>query len=345
MNKQPTDDARFLELLERWLNGAFDRADERELHALSESDAFRREAWEGFSTLPETAHETYLTEIRRRLKAKDPARRIPLAAWMAAAAALALVVAAVWFWPGTPPVADSASTAQAVEKTAAPAPGNASTTNDVAAAEPAPESAGSSPLPVASAPSPRLSAKESPQPDAEIVAATSDDVAGQDEAPAKSEQAAGRARPEIQPEQQRAGAAAPPPASVPAFDRATAREMAKPAVAEQEPLARKKADSASAADLARTATALPTPEPAGGWENFRDYLRRNARLPEAARNNNISGSVRLQFTVGPDGKPASVQFLQKLGYGCEEEAERLVRRFDWAPPGAAPVVVDVPFRQ
>lgn len=347
MNKQPTDDARFLELLERWLNGAFDRADERELHALSESDAFRREVWEGFSALPETAHETHLAEIRRRLKAKTPARRVPIGAWMAAAAALALVVAAVWFWPGTPPVADSAPTAQVVEKTATPVPDGAGTTNDLAAAEPPPETTASAPSPTPTTPSAQPLAKQTPQPDAGIFAATSEEAVGLDDVPAKTEQAAGRARPDIQPVQQNAGVAAPPPAAVPAFDRAAApaREMAKPVMDDLEPLARKKADRARTAEPTRTTGAMTTAGPAGGWENFRDYLRRNARLPEAARNNNISGSVLLQFAIGPDGKPVQVQFLRKLGHGCEEEAERLVRLFDWAPPGAAPVVVDVPFRQ
>ena len=346
MNKQTTDDARFLELLERWLNGAFDRADERELHALSEKDAFRREAWEGFSALPETEHEANLARVRRFLQNKNRSRRVPLGAWMAAAAALALVVAAIWFWPHTIPVSDTAPVAQSVEKPTTETSDPGPSTNGIAAAEPAPETSASGPAPGgATAPPIRTkSAPDAPRPDAEALADVMDEAADQSKVPASAGQGAGLARPEAKSVQQEADAVTPSPATAPVFERAAARETAKPAVTEPTALPSKKADSALQ-DIARTMGGTPPSGPAGGWDNFREYLRRNARLPDAARNNNVSGSVRLQFTVGSDGKPARVQFLQKLGYGCEEEAERLVRQFDWAPPGNTPVLVEVPFRR
>ncbi|MBL7798920.1 MAG: energy transducer TonB [Saprospiraceae bacterium] len=346
MNKQTTDDARFLELLERWLNGAFDRADERELHALSEKDAFRREAWEGFSALPEAEHEANLARIRRRLQDKNHRRRVPLGAWMAAAAALTLVVAALWFWADTTPVSETAPVAQSVEKTSVETSDTGPSANDLATAAPAPESSASGPAPAgAVARPPRTeSAENTPRPETEILADVLNEAADQSEAPAKAEQGAGLARPEAKSVQQEADAVALPPAAAPVFERAAAGETAKPAVAEPTALPRKKADSALQ-DIARTTGGALPAEPAGGWDNFREYLRRNARLPEAARNNNVSGSVRLQFTVGSDGKPDNLKFLQKLGYGCEEVAERLVRQFDWAPPGNTPVLVEVPFRR
>lgn len=346
MNKQTTDDARFLELLERWLNGAFNRADERELYALSEKDAFRREAWEGFSALPETEHEANLARVRRRLQDKNRRRRVPIGAWMAAAAALTLVVAALWFWPDTTPVSETAPVAQSVEKTTTETSDAGPSANDLAAAAPAPEAStsGRAPAGAVARPLRTESAENTPRPDAEILADVMDEAADPSEAPAKAEQGAGFARPEAKSVQQEADAVAPPPTATPVFERATAGETAKPVVAEPTALPRKKADSALQ-DIARTTSGTPPTGPAGGWDNFRDYLRRNARLPDAARNHNVSGSVRLQFTVGSDGKPAQVQFLQKLGYGCEEEAERLVRQFDWAPPGNTPVLVEVPFRR
>jgi TonB family protein len=82
--------------------------------------------------------------------------------------------------------------------------------------------------------------------------------------------------------------------------------------------------------------------PQGGWDVFNDYLRRNARLTNAARNNNVSGTVSLQFDVTPEGKAVNIKVLKSLGYGCDEAAEELVRNFNWEP-GASPITVDIPF--
>ncbi|MEQ1746486.1 MAG: hypothetical protein ABMA02_13735, partial [Saprospiraceae bacterium] len=117
MNHPHTDDARFLELLERWLTGAFDRADERELHALAEADDFRREAWAGLSALPEAEHGMHLARLRQRFQGKKNARRVvPFGIW-ASAAALLLVAVALYFWPESP-VREQQPIAQSTDKTA-----------------------------------------------------------------------------------------------------------------------------------------------------------------------------------------------------------------------------------
>jgi hypothetical protein len=101
MNRHTTtDDARFLELLERRHTGAFTAANERELHVLLQGDPFLREAWEGYLALPEADHAVYLARIRRRLRGAAQRRRLPFVLWMSAAAAvMALLATAVYFWP------------------------------------------------------------------------------------------------------------------------------------------------------------------------------------------------------------------------------------------------------
>ncbi len=345
MNKQTTDDARFLELLERWLSGAFNRADERELHVLTETDAFRREAWEGFSALPETEHAVHLADIRRRLYAKRPARRVPLGAWLSAAAALVLVAAAIYFWPKTDPK-DPTPAAQTAENT------TPDTSGDIAAAPNPSEARSVSPSEGPAAPAQRSerSAKAAPPPEQDDLAAADmvkDEEKLADEAPAATREIGASAPGRMQQAQptQAQDVASGVPAVNTAADKSPAAESAKPAAPATPFPMKKKADSVFPSDLPKAVATSPAAGPSGGWDAFREFLRRNARLPEAARNNNVSGSVRLQFSVGPDGKPANVQVLQKLGYGCDEEAERLVRLYDWAPPGAAPVVVEVPFRR
>jgi TonB family protein len=333
MSRHTSDDARFLELLERWQTGAFNHADERELHALAESDDFRREAWEGFSALPETQHEAYLERLYERLRPRSGAKRIVLGMWMAAAAALVLVVAAVFFWP-EPTERDAQPIAQSTEVAPVP-PGNTPTPTDAdtySKAKPAGPSSGPA------AARPRSEPTSGPGDIAlqdDVVPATKDKTESK---PAESAPEvaldADAAKMVLAEESARPQPAAPPPAaSKKAQEQAAGMEKARTTGATP---ARKATDSA------KPVAAIPDSEPVGGWDNFQLYIRRNARLTEAARNNNISGNVRLQFTVGPDGKPANISVLQSLGFGCDEEAMRLVRLFQWTPAGGS-ATVEVPF--
>lgn len=346
MSRHSTDDARFLELLERWLTGAFTAADERELHALLDGDAFRREAWSGFLALPEAEHAVQLAHIRRRLRGASPTRRRSLLLWMSAAAAvLVLVATAVLFWPQ----ADQ-TTATALRESDAEAFPLSDTLPDRLAAQDAAEA----PAPYRSAPK-----STSPPPAAPLgeAAPAIADVAAQDDhyvaagkqdadtstasEPAVAYEAAPPARQE---EVLRAAparpAAGPPPADTPV--KTVATETGKPAPTAS---ARKKRDSMAAQELAKPAAPIPVAaEPVGGWEKFQTLVRQQARLTEAARANNIRGIVRLEFTVGPDGQPVDMKRLQSLGYGCDEVAERLVRAFEWMPAGAR-ATAEVPFEQ
>lgn len=97
------DDVLFTALLERWASGAFTRADEATLQRLIGDDAFRREAWEGFTALPAEEHAAALERLRRRLAPASTRRRIGLMRYWAAAAAIFLLAGALyWWWADTP---------------------------------------------------------------------------------------------------------------------------------------------------------------------------------------------------------------------------------------------------
>ena len=64
--------------------------------------------------------------------------------------------------------------------------------------------------------------------------------------------------------------------------------------------------------------------PVGGFKKYERYIKRNLRYPKPAKENNISGEVRLQFTVNQSGELSDIKVLQSLGYGCDTEAIRLV---------------------
>ena len=65
--------------------------------------------------------------------------------------------------------------------------------------------------------------------------------------------------------------------------------------------------------------------PEEGFEGMRKYIRDNLRYPEAARSNGIEGKVRLTFRIQADGTPGNIEVRKGLGYGCDEEAIRLLK--------------------
>jgi outer membrane biosynthesis protein TonB len=76
---------------------------------------------------------------------------------------------------------------------------------------------------------------------------------------------------------------------------------------------------------------------------LQDYLRRNARLPEAARQNNVSGFVRVSFRLNKNREPKNFKILHSLEYGCDEEAMRLLKAYDWRNFMQDTLTVEVPF--
>lgn len=63
------------------------------------------------------------------------------------------------------------------------------------------------------------------------------------------------------------------------------------------------------------------------------YLSRHIRYPEDARESNVQGTVFVSFVVEKDGSISNVDVLnkQKVGYGCEEEAIRVIKSGKWKP--------------
>jgi TonB family protein len=74
------------------------------------------------------------------------------------------------------------------------------------------------------------------------------------------------------------------------------------------------------------------PQPENGTMSYRSYLKKNLKYPEEARKNNIQGNVRIEFMVMPDGQLTGFSIKKGLGFGCDEEALRLVKEGPaWKP--------------
>jgi protein TonB len=74
------------------------------------------------------------------------------------------------------------------------------------------------------------------------------------------------------------------------------------------------------------------PEFAGGQEALLRYLRSHLRYPGSALAAGVGGKVFMSFVVGADGTISDVTILKGLGYGLDEEAQRVVRQMPaWTP--------------
>jgi protein TonB len=74
------------------------------------------------------------------------------------------------------------------------------------------------------------------------------------------------------------------------------------------------------------------PEFEGGQAALLRYLQKHLRYPGSALAAGIGGKVFMSFVVGADGTISDVTILKGLGYGLDEEAQRVVRQMPaWTP--------------
>ncbi len=69
---------------------------------------------------------------------------------------------------------------------------------------------------------------------------------------------------------------------------------------------------------------LKLPHLDGGKELLKKFIRENLRYPKEALENNIEGDVIIKFKVTGKGEVISPEIVKSIGYGCDEEAIRLV---------------------
>ena len=62
----------------------------------------------------------------------------------------------------------------------------------------------------------------------------------------------------------------------------------------------------------------------GGTEALRKFVKQELKYPEEALKEKIEGSVSLRFEIDHFGKIHHIKVVSGLGYGCDEEAIRLI---------------------
>ena len=75
------------------------------------------------------------------------------------------------------------------------------------------------------------------------------------------------------------------------------------------------------------------PDFPGGTAKLAEYLQKNIKYPQMARESGIQGRVFVNFVVEPDGSVSNVKVLRSLGGGCDEEAMRVVKSMPKWKPG------------
>jgi protein TonB len=72
------------------------------------------------------------------------------------------------------------------------------------------------------------------------------------------------------------------------------------------------------------------PQPPGG--DLQGYFAKNIKYPQKAINQDIEGKVFVTFVVTSSGAVDDVKLLKGIGYGCDEEAIRVVKAMPkWTP--------------
>ena len=75
------------------------------------------------------------------------------------------------------------------------------------------------------------------------------------------------------------------------------------------------------------------PDFPGGTQKLAEYLAKNIKYPQMARESGIQGRVFISFVVEPDGSVSNVNVMRSLGGGCDEEAVRVVKSMPKWKPG------------
>lgn len=69
-----------------------------------------------------------------------------------------------------------------------------------------------------------------------------------------------------------------------------------------------------------------------GDKGFDNYIGSMQKYPKQAQEHNITGEVLVEFAVDKDGSITEIKVLKGIGYGCDEEAVRVLAACPkWTP--------------
>ncbi len=78
-------------------------------------------------------------------------------------------------------------------------------------------------------------------------------------------------------------------------------------------------------------TFLRIPTFPGGKDAYQQFIKDNIVYPEEALINKVEGFVHLVYTVNNIGEIEDVEVTKGIGFGCDEEAIRIIRLMKYEP--------------
>ena len=82
----------------------------------------------------------------------------------------------------------------------------------------------------------------------------------------------------------------------------------------------------------------------GGKDSMAAFIKKHTRYPDSARKHNITGTVEVDFIVKKDGRLTNIHVYKPLGYGCDKEAIRVVKRMPrWIPSKAGKDTIEIDY--
>lgn len=74
------------------------------------------------------------------------------------------------------------------------------------------------------------------------------------------------------------------------------------------------------------------PAPKGGMPAFYKYIGESIKYPMQAKQAKIQGKVFVEFVVDRDGSISNIKVVKGIGFGCDEEAARVLKESPkWRP--------------
>ena len=70
----------------------------------------------------------------------------------------------------------------------------------------------------------------------------------------------------------------------------------------------------------------------GGLKEMRALISKELKYPTEALESKIEGTVYLRYNIDYKGNVTSSKILSGIGYGCDEEAQRVVSKFKFEVP-------------
>ena len=77
----------------------------------------------------------------------------------------------------------------------------------------------------------------------------------------------------------------------------------------------------------------------GGRQAMKAFISKELKYPKEALQKKVEGTVNVRYTIDHQGKVIDVRIISGPGYGCEEEAERLVKKLKFKVPKSRGVKV------